>query len=298
MEQFQFEKPDSIKRLIDCLKSADSHTFILSGGTDLTIKLRSSGTYSGRIIDMTGIDELRHIRTEGKLIRIGANVTFAEIGYSEIIEKHAACVGQAARLVGSQQIRNIARMAGNLANSSPRGDSIPALFALDAKIRTVDGAGVEKLRTVDELITGIGQNSLKRDEAIIELLIPIAGSNVRSAFGKCGRESSRTTVVISNVNAAAAVSYDKSSGIVERASVVIGSAAPVPYHAVKAEEALRGETSSAKLGKRFAELLREHVKESINGVKRYENKLDEITGIGLDIYDRLFCDVLSGGDCR
>ncbi len=296
MEQFRFESPDSIKGLIYCLKNADSDTYLLSGGTDLTIKLRNRCIYSGKLIDMSGIDELRHIKLEEGFLKIGANVTFTEIGDSEIIEKHAACVGQAARLVGSQQIRNIARMAGNIANSSPRGDSIPALFALGAKIRTVDGTGAETLRSMDEMVTGIGKNSLKKGEAIIEILIPCSESKVISAFGKCGRESSRTTVVISNINAAAAVSFNSAKGIIEEASVVIGSAAPVPYHAEKAEAALRGSKPTEELGKRFVAALCEHVRESINGVKKYENKIDEISGIGTDIYERLFSGVMAGGD--
>jgi carbon-monoxide dehydrogenase medium subunit len=287
MEQFLLEAPKSIKELTECLRSADSNTFLLSGGTDLTIKLRNRGIYSARLIDMSGISELRHIKIEDGFIKVGANVTFAEIGDSEIIEKYAACIGQAARQVGSQQIRNSARMAGNIANSSPRGDSIPALLALDARIKTINGSGETTLRTIDQIVLGIGKNSLKKDEAIIEILIPYE-SSFRSAFGKYGRESSRTTVVIANINVAAAVKYDSSTGLIEAASIVIGSAAPVPYHAVMAEKVLKDSKPTKELGERFVAALQEHVKDSINGVRRYENKIDEVTGIGFNIYYMLY----------
>ena len=102
--------------------------------------------------------------------------------------------------------------------------------------------------------------------------------------------------MISNINAAAAVSFNSAKGIIEEASVVIGSAAPVPYHAEKAEAALRGSKPTEELGKRFVAALCEHVRESINGVKKYENKIDEISGIGTDIYERLFSGVMAGGD--
>lgn len=296
MEQFLIETPESVKELTECLKSADDSTYLLSGGTDLTIKLRSRGIYSGKLIDMSGISELRHIKIEDGFIKIGANVTFAEIGDSEIIEKYAACIGQAARQVGSQQIRNSARMAGNIANSSPRGDSIPALFALDARIKTIDGSGETTLRTIDQIILGIGKNSLKKDEAIVEILIPCENGSLRSAFGKYGRESSRTTVVIANINVAAAVKLDNSTGVIEAASIVIGSAAPVPYHAVMAENVLKGSRPTKELCDRFAAALQEHVRNSINGVRRYENKIDEVTGIGINIYNMLFGDMITGGD--
>lgn len=295
MEQFLFEAPHNISELKRCLRDATGDTYILSGGTDLTIKLRNSGIYSGRLIDMTGIGELGQIKLEDGFVKIGANVTFSEISESKVIEKYAACVGQAASLVGSPQIRNMARMAGNIANSSPRGDSIPALYALDAKIRTVDGDGNEAFRTISEIVTGIGQNSLRKNEAIIEIMIPYSERCRRSAFGKCGRESSRTTVVISNINVAAAIYYDESTDTIEEASVVIGSAAPVPYHAEKAEAVLVGSRPAPEVEKRFVDSLCTHVRESINGVRRYENKIDEVAGIGTDIIERLFCDLMAGG---
>lgn len=296
MERFLFETPTSVKELIVYLKDADADTYILSGGTDLAIKLRSRGIYSGRIIDMSGINELKHIKIEDGFIKIGANVTFSEIGESEIINSYAACVGQAARQIGSLQIRNAARMAGNVANSSPRGDSIPALLAVDALIKTINGNGEIAQRTIDEIVIGISKNSLNKDEAIIEMLIPCPKGSSRSAFGKYGRESSRTTVVIANINLAAVVRYDSRIGVIEDASVVIGSAAPVPYHAVMAENVLKGNRPTGELGDRFVAALQEHVKGSINGVKRYENKIDEVTGAGIDIYYMLFGDMITGGD--
>ncbi len=296
MEQFLFETPESVKELTDYLRNVDSNTYILSGGTDLTIKLRNRGVFSGKLINMSEISELRHIKIEDCFLKIGANVTFAEIGESEIINKYAACVGQAARQVGSQQIRNSARMAGNIANSSPRGDSITALLAVNALIRTINGNGEITLKTIDETVIGISKNSLGKDEAIIEILIPCTNDVCRSAFGKYGRESSRTTVVIANINVAAVVKYDSSTCVIEDASVVIGSAAPVPYHAVMAENVLRGNRPTGELGVRFVAALQEHVKNSINGVKRYENKIDEVTGAGINIYGMLFGDMITGGD--
>lgn len=295
MEQFLFETPKSVKELTYCLKDADDSTYLLSGGTDLTIKLRGRGIYSGRIIDMSGINELRYIRVEDGFVKIGANVTFTEIGESEIVNRYADCIGQAARQVGSQQIRNAARMAGNIANSSPRGDSIPALLAAGAKVKTINGSGETVLKAIDEIVVGISKNSLKKDEAIIEIIIPCT-EGVRSAFGKYGRESSRTTVVIANLNVAAVIKYDTASNTIQDASVVIGSAAPVPYHAVSAENLLKGSRPTRELGDRFVAALQEHVRESINGVKRYENKIDEVAGIGSNIYNMLFGDMISGGD--
>ena len=54
-------------------------------------------------------------------------------------------LGQAARTVGSPQIRNAATIGGNLATCSPAGDGLPVLAALDA---TVELLGPDGVRTM------------------------------------------------------------------------------------------------------------------------------------------------------
>jgi hypothetical protein len=65
-----------------------------------------------------------------------------------------------------------------------------------------------------------------------------------------------------------------------------------------AEGVLKGNKPTGELGGRFVFSLREHVRDSIDGVKRYENKIDEVTGIGIDIYKKLFGDMITGGDSK
>jgi len=295
MDQFIFERPKSLSQLADCLKAADDNTWVLSGGTDLVIRFRNKGVYQGRLIDMTGMDVLRFIKQEDGYIRIGANTTFTEISESPLVQCCASCLGEAAGSVGSRQIQNMARMAGNIANSSPRSDSIPALLALGARIITINGKGERSSRSIEQLVTGIGKNTLKKDEAIIEIQIPVSGSGHRSAFAKQCRESSRSTVIISNINVAVVLEFDPTADIIKKASVAVGSAAPVAYRATEAERALIGKAPTRELGEAFADALKEHVLESINGNKRYENKLDAVRGLGLTVFDRMFSDVLSMG---
>lgn len=279
-----------------CLKNADDRTFLLSGGTDLVIKLRKQGVYSGTIIDVSGIEELKYIRTDTDYLRVGANTTFAEISESHLVRQHAVCIAEAAAQVGSQQIRNAARMAGNVANSSPRGDSIPALFALDAKVKILNGKGEAVYKKIDELVVGIGKSTLKKDEAIIEFLIPLRDESFRSTFGKFGRACHRTTVVISNINIAAVIKLEKQASVIEAARVVIGSAAPAPYRAENTEKLLIGSIPGPMLRNEFVAALQKQVVESIHGNKRYENKIDGIAGLGFSIYDRLFGSLTDGGE--
>lgn len=140
-----------------CLKNADDRTFLLSGGTDLVIKLRKQGVYSGTIIDVSGIEELKYIRTDTDYLRVGANTTFAEISESHLVRQHAVCIAEAAAQVGSQQIRNAARMAGNVANSSPRGDSIPALLRWMPRSKSLTEKERRSIRKLTSLWSGLAR---------------------------------------------------------------------------------------------------------------------------------------------
>ena len=60
-------------------------------------------------------------------------MTYAELG-REPLASMLPALAQAARTVGSPQIRNAATIGGNLATCSPAGDGLPVLAALDAEV--------------------------------------------------------------------------------------------------------------------------------------------------------------------
>ena len=53
----------------------------------------------------------------------------------------APALAQAARTVGSPQIRNAGTVGGNLGTGSPAGDTLPVLAALDAVVELVSVTG-------------------------------------------------------------------------------------------------------------------------------------------------------------
>ena len=68
-----------------------------------------------------------------RIVRLGAGVTYAELG-REPLATMLPALAQAARTVGSPQIRNAATIGGNLATCSPAGDGLPVLAALEAGV--------------------------------------------------------------------------------------------------------------------------------------------------------------------
>src|SRR3990170_8781474 len=98
---------------------------ILAGGTDLMVSVNLHGLRPAAVIAIRRIPELR----EWDSGFIGAGVTYRRLETGPI-----PALAQAARTVGSPQIRNAGTIGGNLGTASPAGDSLPVLAALDAEI--------------------------------------------------------------------------------------------------------------------------------------------------------------------
>ena len=75
------------------------------------------------------------------------------------------------RRIGSRQIRNLGTIAGNLANASPIGDTIPCLIALDATVTLASRTG-ERTLPVEAFITGYRKTALAQGEVIASIRIP------------------------------------------------------------------------------------------------------------------------------
>lgn len=282
MNNLQIRTPKNLEELKEYLKASDESTYIIAGGTDFVIKMRKKCLYQGTIIDLTGIKELKYIKKEHGFIKIGANSTFTEIEENPLVKVYAKCVKEAAERVGSKQIRNTATMAGNIANSSPAADSIPALMALEAKIKTIKSSGEIEIKEIDEVVEGLNKNKLQKDEVIIEILIPIRDESYKSTFCKVG---SRSTVTISKLSTAVLVKY---TDVIEEVRIFIGALGPKAFESKIAEETLIGKKPSKELLEKFEKILEKQVDLAIPGRYSQPYKRECIKGLGYDIFYNLF----------
>jgi CO/xanthine dehydrogenase FAD-binding subunit len=151
--------------------------------------------------------------------RIGAGVTWRRLE-----QRAPRALAQAARTVGSPQIRNAGTIGGNLATASPAGDGHPFLAAVDAAIELTSPTGSRVVQW-DEFFTGVKQTSMRDDELITAVLLPEVAVD-RQEFGKVGV---RNAMVISTVCAVVTRRDDGTT------TVGLGSVAPTPIRARGAE---------------------------------------------------------------
>jgi CO/xanthine dehydrogenase FAD-binding subunit len=208
--------------------TAEPGSLVLAGGTDLMVEVNRGSRRIGNVVALNRIPELAGWHLIGDELRLGAGVTFAEICDPEIAALVPA-LAQAARTVGSPQIRNAATIGGNIATASPAGDSIPVLAALDAVLE-LRSAEASREVPVTEFITGVKATCLMPGELIEAVRVPVLDGP--QEFCKVGP---RNAMVISVASLALLV--DRSA---RRIRVGLGSVAPTPLRATQAEDHVSG----------------------------------------------------------
>lgn len=227
--------PKNIDELFDCLSEMTSNSKIVAGSTDLGIRLQKGGVNPDALLYMGSIKETRDIVEYDKYVEIGAYVTHTELEESPIICKYFTAISDAAKDVGSLQIRNNGTIGGNIANASPAGDLLPVLFMLDATVVVATKNKELKDVKISEFILGPGKTVLEVGEAIVKFRINKI-DNFVSAFIKLG---SRKKLTISRIGCTIGIVLKDST--IEDIKIYIGAISLTPVQLKKAEEYLKNE---------------------------------------------------------
>ena len=227
--------PATVDEALALLISRNGTAKVIAGGTDLALDLESGEVSASCLVDVSNIQELKKIETDGGAVIIGAGVTHSEVASSDLIKEKAVVLANACRTVGSLQIRNTGTLAGNVVNAQPAADAAVALCALGAQAII---AGPEGLRSapVEELYAGVGKSKVDSTREIVTRLhFPALAGNQGSAFVRLAQ---RKALALPMLNVAAVVSIIDNT--FEWARIVMAPVGPRPVRAIKAEELLVG----------------------------------------------------------
>jgi len=149
----------------------DPARLVFAGGTDLMVQVNEGVRRPGPVLAVAEVSELRQVHRDGDELVIGAGVTYTEL-MDEAVASVVPALAQAARTVGSPQIRNAGTIGGNLGTASPAGDTLPVLVALGA---TVEVASTATRRTVaiGDFLTGPKSTNLGPGELIVAVRVPV-----------------------------------------------------------------------------------------------------------------------------
>jgi CO/xanthine dehydrogenase FAD-binding subunit len=201
---------------------------VLAGGTDLMVEVNESHRLIGQDDVVVGVSRIPDLRSwtvdrVAGTLRLGAAVTYAELAAPPLAGIVPA-LAQAARTVGSPQIRNAATIGGNVVTCSPAGDGLPVLAAVDATVELVSTDGVRQL-PIGEFMVGVKRTARRPDELLTAVIVPLLDG--WQGYTKVGVRNAMVIAI-----SGACLTVDEPSRSVR---IALGSVAPTIVRAPAAE---------------------------------------------------------------
>ncbi len=118
MPAFQLFQPNSIADAQKLLEQHGQDAWVLAGGLDSFDWLKDRIKKPKAVVDLSGIDEIKGIRTTPDGIEIGAMTTLTEVAQNPVVQQKYGLLAQAVELVASPQIRNQGTLGGNVSQDA------------------------------------------------------------------------------------------------------------------------------------------------------------------------------------
>lgn len=147
---------------------------LLASGTDILVDIKKK---SGRLpefdylLDISNIDALKFIRQKNDFIELGPLVTHTMIINNRLIKDNFPVIVEAAKTIGSNQIRNRGTIGGNICNASPAADLLPPLLAYRAEV-VLESRDSKRVLPLSEFIKGPYRTDLKTNEILTAIQVP------------------------------------------------------------------------------------------------------------------------------
>jgi CO/xanthine dehydrogenase FAD-binding subunit len=212
--------------LDEACAALDSHpdATLMAGGTDLMVGINAGRVRPGHIIAIGRLNASKWFNISERAVTFDAGMP-----YSAMTKGHLAdlvpILAQAARTIGSPQIRNAGTLGGNLGTASPAGDGVAALVALDAHVSLRSVGGTRTVAAAD-FVTGPRATVRAPNEIITHISVPVLHGP--QEFLKVGTRNAMVIAV-----ASAALVVDPSERVIRLA---LGSVGPKVLRCPAAEE--------------------------------------------------------------
>jgi carbon-monoxide dehydrogenase medium subunit len=231
---FDYVAPRSVGEAISLLSSLGDDAKLLAGGHSLLPMMKLRFAQPGTLIDINRIPELRGIREEGGVIRIGAMTTETELINSKLLQDRLPLLPEAAKLIADPQVRNRGTIGGDIAHGDPGNDHPAIAMALDATFVLQGPNGERQVQAVD-FFHGTYMTELAENEILTAILIPPFASGTGYCYQKLKRKTGDWAT------AGAAVVLRMAGGVVTQARIGLTNVAPTALRATAAEAALMGQ---------------------------------------------------------
>ncbi len=249
---FDYVKPRSLDQVLSLLQEHGDDARLLAGGQTLMATLNMRLSEPRLVIDITGIEALRGISVQGKVLRIGALATHTEIEHSPLVAQHAPLLKAAAPHIAHRAIRNSGTWGGSIAYADPAAEWPTCLLALGGTV-IAQGPGGERRIAADDFFQGLYATALEPDEVLVASEIPLAGADHWFGFQELARRHGDYAIV------GMAATASRQGGVLRQVRVVLLGVDATPVRASAAEAVLEGQTPDAARIAQAVQALRDSI---------------------------------------
>ncbi|XP_025104170.1 xanthine dehydrogenase/oxidase-like isoform X3 [Pomacea canaliculata] len=207
-------RPTSLRTLLD-IKKDNPNCHLIVGNTTIGLGTHSDKSFNFVVVEACHVKELTAIEKEETGIKFGASVTFASMERAlrdvvEFLPEEKARVATAFLEMllwfGSNQIRNVASIAGNILSASPTSDLNPLLLACGAILEVSNTDGERHTVKIDHsFFKANKQTAIAANEIVLSVFIPFSTQN-EYLYGY--QQATRKECDVSIVNAGMQVMLD------------------------------------------------------------------------------------------
>lgn len=231
---FEYHRPVSLEEACVLLRRFGEDALALAGGTDLLVDIRRGAKRAGHLVSLADLDELRGLEVDGGELRIGALVTPAQLGDSELVRKSRPELLDAVAVFGTPQVRNRATVGGSLCTAASCGDLAPLLVAMGARVEVAGPEGIREF-TLEGFFHQHRRTALEPGQILVAVKLPVGSAQDGAAYRAFGLRADNFITV-----AGVAVWVNMAAGVCTEARIALGSVAPTPLRASTAEARLVG----------------------------------------------------------
>lgn len=242
----QYVKPRDEAELLAHLQR-DGAT-IVSGATDVLVKMRRGMRPPEVIVDIADLRELHGVSKSVGRVVVGAATTEEALLNDTTIRLHFPLLTRVLASLASPQVRSRGTLGGNVANASPAADSAIPLLVYEASACLVGAEGRREL-PMDEFFLGPGRTALAKGEFIRSFALPIPQVPWSIFYHKVGQRQGLAISV-----ASLGMLIRCSHGVVQEVRLAVGSVAPTPMRLRVVEGLLTNRRLSDSLAAEAGEL--------------------------------------------
>ena len=237
---FQYHAPQTIDEAVALLAEVAPHDGrVLAGGQSLVPIMAFRLARPAHLVDINGVEALRRLAVEGDRLCIGACVRHAAFHRPVVDGPLGKLLATVVRHIAHYPIRTRGTFCGSVAHADPASEWCAVAAALGAEMVARSTRGT-RIIPAHEFFAGIMTTTLKEDELLTEVRLPLLPADTRFGFYEFNRRAGDFAIAM------ALATYRVRDGKITEPRIAVGGAEPSPRRIADAEQALAGRAPGAE----------------------------------------------------